>query len=174
VDAFNRWSFVNRGDLDGQWQLVRSFDVAKKRYYREVTPEPVAYYGYGIITRFLSKYSSRLKDEVLEAGATTGKLLTVTMQSPAGNLTTYLLNLGTSPVQTVVRYEGLTKGLELNVYQATEAGVSKPGFRMDPLRQIKVEPQNPGFTESLPARSVTVMTTFKLKHSDNGIGSDPP
>ena len=172
VDGFNRWSYVNRGDLDGQWQLVRTFDITRKRYYPEVTPEPVAYYGYGIMTRFLSKYSSQLKDEVIGADAPPGDFLTVTMRSPAGNLTTYLLNLGAKPVQLTVRYEGLPSGLELNVYQATEAAVSKLSYRMDPLRQIKVETQDPGFTESLPARSVTVVTTYRLKHTDNGIGSD--
>jgi len=25
VDGFNRWSFINRGDLDGQWQLLRTW-----------------------------------------------------------------------------------------------------------------------------------------------------
>jgi hypothetical protein len=49
-----------RGRLDGQWQLVRTWDIAKKRYCNEVTPEAVAHYGYGIISRFLSKYSGRL------------------------------------------------------------------------------------------------------------------
>ncbi len=29
VDGFNRWSFTNRGDLDGAWQLVRTFDPQK-------------------------------------------------------------------------------------------------------------------------------------------------
>ena len=29
MDGFNRWSFTNRGDLDGQWQLVRTWDKAE-------------------------------------------------------------------------------------------------------------------------------------------------
>jgi len=32
VDGFNRWSFLNRGDQDGQWQLVRTWDLEHKRY----------------------------------------------------------------------------------------------------------------------------------------------
>ena len=44
VDAFNRWSFTNRGDLDGQWQMLRTWDMDRKQYLREVKPEPVPYY----------------------------------------------------------------------------------------------------------------------------------
>jgi hypothetical protein len=36
VSAFNRWSFTNRGDLDGQWQLIRTWDTEKKEYYQEI------------------------------------------------------------------------------------------------------------------------------------------
>ena len=52
VHAFNRWSFTNRGDLDGQWQLIRTWDIEKKEYLKDVVAEPTAYNGYGIITRF--------------------------------------------------------------------------------------------------------------------------
>jgi hypothetical protein len=175
VDGFNRWSFVNRGDLDGQWQLVRTYDIAKKRYYEEVTPEPVAFYGYGIMTRFLSKYSGRLSDTITTAAGTpAGSFLTVTLKSPAGNLTTYLLNLGPTPVSASLRYEGLSKEVELHVYQALEEAVLNSDYRMDPLRQWKLSLQNPGLQESLPPRSITVLSTLALKHSDNGIVLDVP
>ncbi len=173
VDAFNRWSFVNRGDLDGQWQLVRTFDIKSKVYLTNVVPEPVAYYGYGIITRFLSKYSSRLKDEVLEGGVTAKRILSVSMRSPAGNLTTYLLNPSDSPAQATIRYEELKKGVVLAVYQGTEAAVSDPAYRMEPLRAVSLGLQNPEMKESLPPRSITVVTTYRLNHGDNGIGTDP-
>ena len=31
VDGFNRWSFLNRGDLDGQWQCVDTWDRHEKK-----------------------------------------------------------------------------------------------------------------------------------------------
>jgi hypothetical protein len=34
VSAFNRWSFTNRGDLDGQWQLIRTWDMENKKYLK--------------------------------------------------------------------------------------------------------------------------------------------
>lgn len=170
VDGFNRWSLVNRGDLDGQWQLVRTWDIAKKRYYDEVTPEPVAYYGYGIVTRFLSKYSGRLRDSIVpSAGSADETLLSVTLKSPGGNLTTYLLNLGEKPAPVSVRYEGLSTPAAMDEYQAVEQAVSAQGYRMDPVRYWKVDPAAPVIDETLPPHSITVLTTFALRHSDNGI-----
>ncbi len=173
VDGFNRWSFVNRGDLDGQWQLVRTWDITNKRYYDEVTPEPVAYYGYGIVTRFLSKYSSRMPDSIASTpGSSAETLLTVTLKSPGGNLTTYLLNLGESPIHISIRYDGLPKPIAVNGYQTTEKAVSSPGYRMDPIRQWKLKPATPVIEDDLHPRSITVVTTFELRHSDSGIIQD--
>ena len=33
VDGFNRWSFVNRGDLDGQWQKISTWDETNKTLF---------------------------------------------------------------------------------------------------------------------------------------------
>ncbi len=170
VDGFNRWSFVNRGDLDGQWQLVRTWDIEKKRYYDEVAPEPVAYYGYGILTRFLSKYSSRMPDLIASPpGSSAETVLTATLKSPGGNLTTYILNLSESPVPVSVRYDGLPGPAAINGYQAVEQAVYAPGYRMDPMRHWSIDPAEPVIEETLPARSITVVTTFALQHSDDGI-----
>ena len=40
VSAFNRWSFTNRGDLDGQWQLIRTWNLEEKMFYENIEPEP--------------------------------------------------------------------------------------------------------------------------------------
>jgi hypothetical protein len=173
VDGFNRWSFVNRGDLDGQWQLVRTWDIANKRYYEDVTPEPVAYYGYGIVTRFLSKYSSRLQDKVSARPETADSgFLTVTLKSPGGQLTTYLLNTGAAPMSVTVRYESLPGPVEVYTFQAQEKDLSSPEYRMDPLRHRSVGAANAAIPESLPARSITVLSTLGLRHADNGIMFD--
>jgi hypothetical protein len=39
AEGFNRWSFVNRGDLDGQWQLVDTWDPATQNLLR-TQPSP--------------------------------------------------------------------------------------------------------------------------------------
>ena len=70
VDGFNRWSFTNRGDLDGQWQLVRTFDTNTWQYFKRVAPEPVPYFSYGILTRFLASmlYGIRPTDPLIFLG----------------------------------------------------------------------------------------------------------
>ena len=40
MDGYIRWSFANRGDLDGQWQMVRTFNPANWTFLERVTPEP--------------------------------------------------------------------------------------------------------------------------------------
>jgi len=47
--------------------------------------------------------------------------------------------------------------------------VSSPGYRMDSMRQWKLNPATPVIEETLPPRSITVVTTFDLRHSDIGI-----
>lgn len=85
--AFNRWSFTNRGDLDGQWQLIRTWDIEKKEYLRAVVVEPVAFYGYGILTRFNAKHSQVLETRVSD----NADVLCQTLKSPSGLLTVYML-----------------------------------------------------------------------------------
>ena len=38
VDGFNRWSFLNRGDLDGQWQFLETWDRKNKKMLATYTP----------------------------------------------------------------------------------------------------------------------------------------
>lgn len=175
VDGFNRWSFTNRGDLDGQWQLLRTWDMDNKVYFSEVTPEPVAYYGYGMVTRFLPKHSIRLHDEI-DALATTeaAGLLTVSLKTPAGNITTYLLNLGNKAVEVATKYRNLANPLKIQVYQATEEALSLPGYQMEPARTLLLTRQESEITVNLPPRSLTVLTSYALHHTDDGLIQENP
>ncbi len=175
VDGFNRWSFTNRGDLDGQWQLVRTWDIEKKTYYSEVTPEPVPYCGYGMMTRFLPKHSSRLHDEVETNGvAEAGNLLTASLKTPGKNITTYLLNLGNKPVEVAAQYANLEKPLKIQVYQVTKETLSKTDFRMEPAKNILLTGRESGLKEILPPRSLTIFTSYALRHSDDGMIRENP
>ncbi len=87
MDGFNRWSFTNRGDLDGQWQLVRTWDPVRWNYFPRVTPEPIPYYAYGILTRYVAKHSNILAIELANELVLASALL-----SPSGNLTVIVLN----------------------------------------------------------------------------------
>ena len=64
VDGFNRWSFLNRGDLDGQWQFVDTWDRKKKKLLKDFPPHPNSYFCLGLLSRFMAKHSTVLASRV--------------------------------------------------------------------------------------------------------------
>ncbi|MBI2516318.1 MAG: hypothetical protein HYV95_05325 [Opitutae bacterium] len=51
VDGLNHWSFTNRGDCDGQWQLVDTWDRQWKQWLPECVPHRDAYHVLGLAMR---------------------------------------------------------------------------------------------------------------------------
>ncbi|MDQ8194765.1 hypothetical protein QEH59_10035 [Coraliomargarita sp. SDUM461004] len=43
IDGFSRWSFTNRGDIDGQWQLIDTWDIEHKNWKKEASPHRPAF-----------------------------------------------------------------------------------------------------------------------------------
>jgi hypothetical protein len=162
VDAFNRWSFTNRGDLDGQWQLITTFDRTKKSYYSEVVPEPEAYYGFGIISRFLSKYSSVLKTEVPAADSV---LMCNALKSPGGVMSVFLLNTSPKALHVEIGFFGDTPG-EMHAYQVSKEIIHTPGFE---LNKVKSYGEGEKCLLLLPPKSISVITQHSLDHKDKGI-----
>jgi hypothetical protein len=167
ADGFNRWSFVNRGDLDGQWQLVRTWDSTSWDYYKEVHPEPVPYYSYGILTRFAAKQS-----RILAVQGNPADLQAAALESPTNNLTIIVLNRAKTERQVSCSVDGLRTERTLHKYQVTEATVSDPDYRMEPLQAFAISPANASLEDSLPAESITVYSTYKLSHTDPGISRE--
>ena len=162
VDGFNRWSFTNRGDLDGQWQLIETYDREHKKYLSQIKPENEAYYGFAIISRFLSKYSSVVScisnqpDSALMASA---------LVSPKGELSIFLVNLKDTSIN--VQLDIITTGANLlNVYQVSKEIVTKPAFELNPIASFKAIEKK---ELNLPARSITTVSSYLLENSQNGI-----
>ncbi len=166
VDGFNRWSFLNRGDLDGQWQLVRTWNPRTWDYDKEVLPEPVPYYSYGILTRFMAKYS-----RVLEVNVKDSDLIVSAILSPKGNFTIYILNKSGSQ-QVNLAVENLERINMLYKYQVTEGSVERPEYQMNPLSSYEVGTEKPEITDELPSNSITVYSSYKLEHAQPGIMID--
>jgi hypothetical protein len=162
VDAFNRWSFTNRGDLDGQWQLVRTWDRANNQYLPQVGPEPEAYFGFGILSRFWSKYSRSLDvhcslpDSLLMAGA---------LLSPQGEVSLFIVNHSSGPVEARVALNGI-KSAELHLYQVSRERIADPGFRLEPVASM---PSGAPATVVLPARSISTLSSYRLGAGDAGV-----
>jgi hypothetical protein len=154
IDAFNRWSYTNRGDLDGQWQLVHTWDRDNKRYLDKIEPEPAAYFGYGILTRLIAKHSKVLAVQKAVQGVDDERVLAAALLAPDGNVTVILLNLERKGVGVTVRLSGDQPGSFFK-YQVTASAAEQSGFRLVP------EPTR--LKDSLPPESITVFSTFHLK-----------
>jgi len=169
VDAFNRWSFTNRGDLDGQWQLIKTWNMTSKTFLgaAAIEPEPVPYYTFAMLTRFTAAHSAILS----VTGEKTGLLLSA-LRSPKGNLTVIVLNQNKAGKGIAVQLKGLDKTTTLQRYMVTEAEITIPNFKLDPNRTITLSPAESTLEDSLPPSSITVYTTYNLSHSDPGIISE--
>jgi len=164
VDGFNRWSFVNRGDLDGQWQMVRTWNPNTWDFYQNVTPEPVPYYSYGILTRFTAKHST-----VLLAASNDPEVVVAALRSPKGQTTLLLLNKADQESKTTVQLAGLGDNLALREYQVTEAELMKPAFALTALATVNANPATNHVAITLPGKSITSLTTFQLADDADGI-----
>jgi len=162
VDGFNRWSYTNRGNLDGQWQLVRTYDIEAAKYLEEVVPEPEAYYGFGIISRFLSKYSSTVECDV---DAPDAEVMSVALRSPGGQVNIILVNVSEKPNSINLEIAGID-ATELYLYQVSKALVNEKGFEMNPLKKYS---SKKALNIQLPARSITTVSSVKLDHETSGI-----
>jgi len=179
VDGFNRWSFANRGDIDGQWQLVRTWDREKKKYLEKdgIVPEPVPYYAHAMLTRFSAKYSAVLASTVSgdkwpESEATFRGVNFVALRSPKGNLTFIVLNKDAAGQGLVLRLKGMGEAATLHCYQVTEPEITQPNFKLDAKRSFQVSAATPVLKDNLPPSSVTAYSTYRLKHPDAGITTD--
>ena len=160
VSGFNRWSFTNRGDLDGQFQLIRTWDIENKKYYDEIEVEPEAFYGYGIITRFMAKHSSVVHTDTIANPA----ILSQTLRSDDGKITTYILNKSDTAQLVKIRLTGVD-AQKLYLYRATKEEVTTPGFRMEPLKEFEIK-EGKIIKVDLPARSITTLTGYRSMHNE--------
>lgn len=168
IDAFNRWSFVNRGDLDGQWQLVRTWDIDKKKHFENVEPERVAYFGFGILTRFTAKHSDVLKCEVESAS----KVLAGALRSPKGNLTLIVANMGDEANDVTVEASNVGKTVDLFRYSVTQSDLNAEDFRLEPERRFRLSKGDSKISDAIRPQSITVYTTYRLEHDAAGITAD--
>jgi hypothetical protein len=164
VDGFNRWSFTNRGDMDAQWQLVKTYDIATKTYIKNIIPENEAYYGYAMITRFMGKYVSVLSsksDQKLDS------IVTVAYKNRDSSVSVLIVNNRKEAVTMNLFMANINKKQAFYLYQITESLVNSVGFKLDPATIYKNSDKLKSIVV-LP-KSITVLTTNGLKQADFGI-----
>jgi len=164
TDAFNRWSFVNRGDLDGQWQLIRTWDTQTKQYLKRIVPEPAAYYGYAMLTRFMGKYPDLI---AWESDRCIDGVKITAYRNRDNSLSVLFVNNEERPIRVHVNFGQSGEKLKFNLYQVDENLVNKPGFQLDP-QPVAHKKQQPMTVLLLP-ESISLITTLGLRHGDRGI-----
>ena len=164
VDGFNRWSFTNRGDMDGQWQLVQTFDRQSKTYTHDVTRENEAYYSFAMLSRFLGKYASVLS---WECDRNLSGVVLTACKNTDGSLSVLIVNNSKESITTDISITNTDKRQQFNLYQITETMVKDPGFKLNPQKVFKVSGELKNLM-ILP-ESISVLTTNSLKNSDWGV-----
>ena len=172
VDGFNRWSFINRGDLDGHWEMIQTWDTTNRKLLKEFIPKPNAYFVYGLISRLTAKHSAVLACE--RSGGQldgTNRVFAAALRSPAGALTWIIVN--DAPRAWAARLAiSNPPPRPLYQYRVTSAQRDQPALRIEPLCRLEAPKTGQTFADTFPPMSLTLYSTFKLAHASRGVIRD--
>jgi hypothetical protein len=170
VDGLNRWSFTNRGDLDGQWQLIDTWDTGRNALRERITPHPNVYYLYGLLSRFAARRSAVVGCS-LEGGALAGtpRVFATALRSPTGEITLMAVNDAPQAWNARISVNGTMKRRTLYRYQITRDQKARVDARVDPAARFELRAGKAVLTDSLPASSVVVYSTYRRNHDDEGV-----
>jgi hypothetical protein len=173
VDGFNRWSLLNRGDLDGPWQLVQTWDITNKKLLESYMPFPNAYYFVGLLSRYTAKHSAVLSCSVrggmIEPHP---RVFAAALRSPSGNLTFAVVNDAPRAWDVAVDVRGFGAGVRLYKYCVSQAEKDRTDLVIDPKAEFMMTTAKPTLQDRLAPESLTIYTTYQLKHSEPGITAD--
>lgn len=165
VDGFNRWSFTNRGDLDGHWQLVRTWDIDAGRLLEHFDPQPNAYWQYAMLSRFTAKNSGVLATRVQAPfGPGERKLVATALLSPKGALTLIAVNETWRDADVTIDLAGFQD--PLSRYALTRAERDRADIDLKPDRRISASGT---FSDRIPAMSIVVYTSAVLDPAGPGL-----
>jgi hypothetical protein len=173
VDGFNRWSFINRGDLDGHWEMIQTWDEGRQKLLQKFTPKPNAYFVYGLISRLTPKHSTILNCQRM-GGQIDGmnRVFAAALRSPHGRLTWMILNDAPRAWTAHLSIKGMPDRV-LHRYCVSSADRDTPTLRIEPIGQLNLRRADQQVDTTLPPSSLTIFSSFKLNHSDRGITEEP-
>jgi hypothetical protein len=180
IDGMNRWSFINRGDLDGHWEMINTWDAKNHRLADSITPHQNSYFVYGLISRFTAKYSDILKTTVT-GGADTAtfvaadrsrqplqRVFAATFRSPKSKtISTFIVNDSEIACEAEIDLSALLKG-KYFLYELNQSAKDKTDVSVEPIREIT----GLKTTITLQPESLVLVSGYKLKMGDKGIAVD--
>lgn len=165
VDGFNKWSLLNRGDLDGKWQLINTWDAENHKILNVFTPRANNYYIYGLITRLSPQHADVLKTE-LTGGRKDSiqRVFACTLNDSGNNFSVFVLNDSEKTYSVNIKLPDQIKAMyKYTIYNKQS---DKNNFQVNP-EQVTTGLNS--INDILSARSITVYSTYRLLHSDSGI-----
>ena len=170
VDGFNRWSFLNRGDLDGQWQFVDTWDPRQKKLLgglpapseQLLLPGPAQpFYGEelgGPCQPRRGRQACRVAASVLR-GACAARGETSRWRS---STTLPRSSTSSSPCRA------WPKPTRLYRYRYGEAERDRADVKVNPQTEFSLGPAANELHDTLPPNSLTIYSTYKLEHDAPG------
>ena len=167
VDGFNRWSFTNRGDLDGQWQLVRTWDIEHNKLLDAFSPQPNAYYQFAMLSRYLPKYAgvlaTRIEAPYLDMDR---KFVAAALRTPKGGLSLLLVNENHRAADVSIELHDLPATVRLHRYALTKDDEDKCKVDLRSDRSVDVSST---LIDRIPPMSIVVYSTYSLSADDPGM-----
>jgi hypothetical protein len=169
VEGFNRWSFINRGDLDGQWQMIETWDPLTQTMLKRFSPKPNAYFVYGLISRLTAKHSTLVATEVAGGKLNgTNRVFSAALRSPKGQSTWIVVNDAPHSWRACLRISGGTRS-HLYQYQVTSRQKDNPSLKILPISKARLKAGAAVFSDDLPPMSLTIYSTYNLVPTEKGI-----
>ncbi len=159
--------------LDGQWQLVDTWNVKADRLLTKFKPHPNAYYMWALMSRYTALNSQVLALHT-EGGSVDGiqRLVAAGLRSPKGKVTVLVVNDGTEDMSGNIEFDHLAGALKLYRYRMTPAMRDRTDIKLKPEASFAVHPGHPSFEDNLPAQSITVYSTYKLGAKQMGVQAE--
>jgi len=170
ADGFNRWSFINRGDLDGQWQFIETWNRQTGKLLNHFTPHPNTYFGVGLLSRFTAKHSAVLACQI-EGGKLDlwQRVFAAALRSPKGQLTVAVVNDAPEGFDLALELGGIGQDARIHRYGITEQERDRDDLRIAPQKEFRLSAGRARWRDQLAPRSLTIYSTYQLAHSDPGI-----
>ncbi len=173
MDGFMRWSFLNRGNLDGQWQFVNTWDMKKHSLLpvHQIKPQNAPFYVWGMLSRFIPKYARVLQSNV-EGGKIDEyqRIFTTAYQSPTNkNVSVFVINDSKNEMQANININQFSKSgfKKFYKYAITKESIEKADFALNPLDSIEINDK--GLDITLLSESLLLISNYKLTANQKGI-----
>jgi len=168
VDGMLRWNFINRGDIDGDWQMIDTYDTLRNTLFSKIKPHPNTYYTQGLLSRFSAK-----KSDILETKSNNKAISVLGLKTQHGNYTIFAVNSDSSKIcGMTLTIVNMVRDIKLYRYKVTPEDADKADVKICSSADFSIGSNTKSFTDNIEANSIYIYTTYNLGPNDKGIIED--